>query len=110
MKELNTVEVSAVAGGIGGHAAGLFDSLEGAAVLATEGATFGGLVAGSHAGTNGAGGLLGAGILAQGVGAIAGIVAGGITGAVIGFIQGYDNPKTEELSDGIFSSIENGRF
>ncbi|MGJ8514033.1 hypothetical protein [Carnimonas bestiolae] len=114
MKELTSVEVSAVVGAegpyIGGHAIGLIDAVEGAAVLGALGATYGGLVGGSNAGTGGAGGVVGAGIIAQGVGALAGIIAAGATGLILGAIQGYSSQESQNLADDIFTSINNGDY
>lgn len=86
MRDLSLVEVETVSGGL---STGFYDSIAGAIVDGLIGASVGGLTGGANGGAAGSGGLLGFGIIAQGVGFVAGIVLGSACGVALGWVQGF---------------------
>lgn len=107
MKELTVFEMEEISGGaaldFGASIAGNFA----AAVLgATTAAVYGTLIGGTQSGAND--GLLGFGLIGNGVGAVWGFIAGGIIGGVAAFAGGWD--KTLEVVVSSLENVKDGKF
>lgn len=105
MRDLSFSEVEAVSGGIA-TSHGFVDSILGLVVDGLTGAFAGALTGGANAGAAGSGGLVGAGIIAQGIGAIAGCVLGGLSAAAYGFVVGWSN--SDSYMNRTLDAIANG--
>ena len=103
MKELNIFEMEQIAAGVQDT---LITRLASAALAAVIGGVFGSLIGGTQSGANG--GLLGFGLLSNGVGMFWGLGMGALTSSVAAFAVGWD--VTTAMIEKAFNNMSDGMF